>query len=222
MTDNARAKAKRVRCARMLAGLTRKQLYSKYNIHENTVKSWENPPEGKQGLTLKGAQRFTQALKNENVLCSPDWLLTGAGSGPKLSDVKLPLFDESDLPDIELNQNLAILKEMQFFTDINPNSTCVTVTNNFMLPYYHVGDIVGGYKHPSTDADKFINSNCIIETDEHIQYVCRYNRATQENKHQLFYLNSPAMEEDQLLSRPVEIISVAPIVWHRKKEPNIA
>ena len=79
-------KGKRVRSARMLTGLTRKKFEEKYKIHENTLKSWESPKQSQQGLTEKGAKRLIEALKNESINCTVEWLMTGAGHGPKLTN----------------------------------------------------------------------------------------------------------------------------------------
>lgn len=78
-------KGRRVKSARTLAALSRREIEEKYNISIPTLRSWENPPPGSGGLTLRGAKRFTIALRQAGIICDVRWLLHGIGQGPTIS-----------------------------------------------------------------------------------------------------------------------------------------
>jgi len=218
MNANAILKGNRVRSARMLTRLTRKNFQEKYHIHENTLKSWENPTENKNGLTKKGALRFIETLKNENITCTLDWLLYGIGDGPRLTTQPIIENNTIVIPEISINQDEAILKEIQFFLDVNPDSVVALVSDNSMAPFFFVGDHVGGYKRKKEFIKYFVNVNCIVETTEGTQYICRYTTTEKENIYRIFYLNSlNNIDNNKML---VEIDSIAPIVWHRRKDDS--
>lgn len=205
------AKAKRVRSARMLTGLNRKEFEQKHNIHSNTLKSWENPlSDAHGGLTEKGAKRFIEALRKESIICSIEWLLTGKGEGPKL--LQITGNEPLEIPPIAIDQDEAILKETQFFLDINPDAIILLVTDNKMAPSYQVGDYVGGYKRTAEEFDQFINKDCIVEADSDEKYICRYFPSKLRGLYHIIFLNEDSL--DHL----VKIKSIAPIIWYRRKD----
>jgi DNA-binding transcriptional regulator YiaG len=212
------AKGKRVRSARMLAGLNRKEFQVKHHIHVNTLKSWENPLENQKGLTLKGAERLIQALKKEGIICSKEWLISGVGQGPRLISEQPKEFEEISPAPIAISQDEAILKEVQFFLDTNPNSIVTLVTNDLMSPFYKIGDYVGGYKRSEGEIKNFINVNCIIESTTGIKLICRFLPTDKSKLYRIIYLNEPNQDDIITEDRLIYIQNAAPIVWHRRKD----
>ncbi len=199
-------KGKRTRSARMLSGLNRLDFQNKYGIHVNTLKSWENP-KGTKGLTYKGAQRFIAALKQEGILCTDHWLLTGVGAGPRIINSEMSIMHK------EADKQDAILKEVQFFLDVNHNATVTVLTNNFMAPYYRQGDYVGGYKRPTDDLAECVNLDCIVETDLGEILVCRFVPTEHKAKFRIIYIS----ENNVASSVKVAALKyAAPIIWHRR------
>src|SRR5579872_3813028 len=78
------SRGKRLKRLRKMVDLSRHQIEQKYQISENTQRSWE---EGKHtGLTEQGARRILIAMRDEGLRCSIGWLLHGTGSTPQLSE----------------------------------------------------------------------------------------------------------------------------------------
>lgn len=214
--SSALAKGKRVRAVRMLAGLTRKEFHEKHNIHTNTLKSWENPNLNQSGLTKKGAKRFIDSLSNEGILCTVEWLLDGLGSGPKLSSQQINSDLNIGLPEISINQDIAISKEVQFFLDVNANAVAARITDYKMSPIYQPNDFVGGYKRFGENIKNFLNTNCIIETIDGRKIVGRILPVHGEGEfYELLYLNE---ESSGLNKEKIKVTSIAPIVWHRRRD----
>ena len=67
----------RLRRARILAGIsTRREFEEKHQISANTLQGWE---QGKNPLSQKGARRVINALKEEGLICTVEWLINGTG-----------------------------------------------------------------------------------------------------------------------------------------------
>ncbi len=79
--SSPKARGKRLKFVRKLAGLSRKQLEKKYGISANTVQSWEVAKKG--GLTERGAHRILAVIQKEGINCSIEWLLYGTGAPPR-------------------------------------------------------------------------------------------------------------------------------------------
>ena len=220
LSSSSLAKAKRVRSARMLAGLNRHDIQEKYGIHENTLKSWEKPSENSKGLTIKGAQRLIEVLASEGVECSVSWLLTGHGEGPKVNYQNNINFPEIIVPEMELNQDIAILKEVQFFLDINEDAVILLVSDSNMAPLYQLGDYVGGYSRTGHDIRQLVNMDCIIELEEGVKMVARLLPSAEENLYRICQLNTSSASEEYK-NTPYKIKGAAAIAWHRKKDFSI-
>lgn len=215
--SDAYAKAKRVRSARMLAGLKRQDLQERYSIHENTLKLWEKPSPTGKGLTEKGAKRLIDALKAEGIECTVQWLLTGYGEGPRLTENDNIEFGHIEIPLPELNQDLAILKEVQFFQDINKETMVLLITDNNMAPFFQIGDYVGGYKRQGKEIMTLVNLDCIVELKDGTMLVCRISPTKEEG----FYNIAQISVDSSLTNKKISghyINSAALIIWHRKKD----
>ncbi len=217
LIDAPDIRGKRVRSARMLSGLSRKQFHEKYKIHENTLKSWEIPDKDQTGLTEKGAYRFIEALKLEGISCSIDWLLFGKGGGPKLENIHANELILPEFPEISTDQDEAILREVQFFLDTNPNSVAVIISDNSMFPLYEIGDYIGGYKRTGENIIQFSNFNCIIQATDGTSYIGKYFPTEKPDLFRLIQLNCTSISST-IPEKLIEIDFVAPVVWHRKKD----
>ncbi len=124
----------RIRLARNMVGLSRKEVEERFSISANTLQSWESD---KNTLTQKGAKRLNEVFIQLGLLCSEEWFLSGNGQMPMLLKEKLSL-------PIDINEDICILREIEVFRAINPDPIVITISDNVMEPIYEIGDYVGG------------------------------------------------------------------------------
>ncbi|MCE3043983.1 helix-turn-helix domain-containing protein [Legionella sp. 16cNR16C] len=212
-TDDQRLNAgRRIKTARSLAGISRKDLEEKFGISMHTLQSWEL---GRNPLNEKTASKLVEILHNAGVSCSMQWLLNGSGKSPSLlnSDfVPFPALDKDIAP--LLSQESSIQREIEFFKSNNPNAIAVMVSDDTMEPIYSKGDFVGGvqYFNPS-DIEKCIGHDCIIELSEGT-YVRRLMK--RKDGFAITCLN-PQTETEEPVIFTKKILVATPIIWHRWK-----
>ena len=99
---------------KQLLKLTRKAFTEKYDLSEDTLKSWENC---RTRLTEKGLQRCIKIYRHAGVNLSEDWILTGEGLDPNIS-VDLSCYINEPRAVYEssaLSDEMLLLKEIDFF-----------------------------------------------------------------------------------------------------------
>jgi transcriptional regulator with XRE-family HTH domain len=200
----------RIKLARNMLGLTRKDLQERFDISVNTLQSWESD---KNILTDKGARKLNETFIRLGLLCSEDWLLTGRGTVPIL------LQGSSILPN-EMNEDICILREIEAFKAINPNPVVVIIDDNGMGPIYSIGEFVGGNKKTNLQIEELIGENCIIETMQGDTLVRKLLRSSKAQLYNLVCVNIAT--DQQPIIPDIKIRSAAKIVLHRKKEDSIS
>lgn len=220
---------KRLKQARLLAGLSRRALEERFNISANTIQAWEiarNP------LSLKGAVKLASIFKDVGLYCTSDWLLTGEGVSPRLynelstSDASLTAEDIS----FYLAEEEAMGKEISCFQKVNYDAIVVNIIDDAMEPKYSIGDYVGGKRRYKEKIITAIGLDCIIQTVQNDLFLRRLVTATYINTMSDAYaisrnLNSQAtltaINPKTTVSYPVLynqlVLWVAPVIWHRKK-----
>ncbi len=216
---DAQSKALRLKSVRSLSGLTRKQLEKQHGISENTLRMWEQPRSGSNGLTVKGAERMIEALNKTGVLCTIDWLLSGIGQGPMLyqqlhNEIIKPLSEIVNVPEFNYNQEeLAIQQEIQLFEKLYKNSIVIRVADNAMQPFVAYGDYVGGYRKEAVTLDDLVGHLCIIKLKNEM-ILCRKLLKNNE-KFILSSINENANIKNAIEYDP-DIEYAYPISWVRK------
>ncbi len=220
MIDNVKNKdkeiGKRLRLIREHLGLTRQDLQSKYNLSSETLKSWES---GKIGLTAKGLDRCLELYKQEKIVLSKEWVVTGIGLDPRLSAAIANIQLEAKL---QTNNDIAIsdfdlaLKEVTFFRNLSSAAVVMQVSDNDMQPFYSPGDYVGGrYEVGIENWDKFVGKDCIISDTAGYVYIRRL--AKHASGQFVLTLHNPywsGAADPVIIS--VDIEKIAPIIWHRR------
>ena len=196
---------RRIKLARNMLGITRKDLEKRFHISVNTLQAWEAD---KNSLTDKGAKKLNEIFNKLGLLCSEIWLLTGHG--------QIPIFlqDVSELPN-EMNEDICILREIEVFKAINQNSIVVLVNDNGMEPIYSIGDFVGGSKKIEQQIESLIGENCIIETLQGDTFVRKLLRSNNGQLYNLVCINIASNQ--QPIIPDIKVRSAARIVLHRKK-----
>jgi len=209
----------RLKRARIIAGLsTRKDFEKKHNISANTLQGWE---QCKNPLTQKGATRIVNALKKEGLICTVDWLLSGMGLPPRTFEslhagVNELIHENESLSELNMREEEAIYKETQFFKNAHPNSIILTIADNAMEPYFSIGDTVGGVQIPNNGINKYLNSCCIVELENNLILPRVIHVGTQKNTYTISCSNHKTTASPLNLFN-AKIISLAPVVWHRRK-----
>lgn len=210
----------RLRRARILAGIsTRREFEKKYRISANTLQGWE---QGKNPLSKKGAKRIIEALKAEGLLCSMEWLMQGNGVPPRAFEVNNNAITsgtdlESLFNQMNLKEEQAIYQELQTFKEHNPNPIIITISDDAMMPQFHVGDYVGGVRlTQSSDIHAYSEQACIVELADHT-ILARYLHANTESDTYTLSCTNFQSKTAPLNILNTKIISAAPILWHRRK-----
>jgi len=203
----------RVKSVRILSGHTRKSFFEHFGIPIATIRSWEEPPTNRCGITKNGATRMCEAVHRCGLLCSPEWLLYGEGPGPTM--IRLP----QRKPQRELftwNQEESIIKDIKSFKKHNPEAIVATIPDSTMTPFYHLGDYVAGIRRQGKDIKHLVGFNCIVEVNNQT-LVRRMVEVDDDNLCTLSGTNLNA-KVPQLIMSNIKVVSAAQIVWHRTRE----
>lgn len=209
------ARGQRLKTVRMMAGLTRKKFEHLYKISASTVQSWESAKAG--GLTERGAHRIIPILRQQGIFCTADWLLYGVGNPPQPTY----LDNKSTAADAEtltiLPEEKAIVQELLTFRELNPGAMDLIVNDDGMLPYYNEGDYVAGCRRSGGEIARLVNRDCIVETHKHELLLRRLKGGPHPEMFTLICTNPETSLPTPTLYN-VEIISAAPVIWHRRHD----
>jgi HTH-type transcriptional regulator, cell division transcriptional repressor len=214
------ARGKRLKSLRMMAGLSRKALEDKYDVSASTMQSWEDAKAG--GLTEKGSKRAIEVFRQEGIRCTVDWLLFGIGLPPQLSDKlfqqQIQLQEAIDDRTAMVDDRTRIVKELLAFRQHNPDAVEFIVPDDGMMPLYHKGDYVAGKRRYNEAITNVVGMDCIIETKENEVLLRRLKLGAKPGSYTLICLNPDAnVTEFALHDR--EILSAAPVIWLRRRDP---
>jgi hypothetical protein len=214
MMDSREKTAERLKVARSLAGYgNRRDFCSHFDIPYDTLDAWER---GKNPLTLKGAKRVIDILKSVGIYCSVDWLMKGEGLSPRplkeiIPDIEVDLSDSLNL----FEKNITLATEISTFTTLNKDSIITIIRDESMLPFYEKGDYVGGVRLRGDDITNAINKKCIVEfLDERIT-VGQLQKSNNSLSYKVCPLNKSAAKKPKTETSSLEIVSAAPVLWHR-------
>lgn len=218
--SSAIARGKRLKTARLMAGLTRKGLEKKYGISASTIQSWEAAKAG--GLTERGVTRVIPILRQEGVFCNNDWLLYGIGTPPQPTNVHVqqPPSFSSSLIMPELPEHKIIIQELLAFRELNLNVVDFIVFDDGMLPYFNPGDYVGGKRRINDEIAQLIGMDCIIETINNEILLRRLKPGSRSGVYTLICINPDTTVEIPTLYDQ-QLLSAAPVVWHRRRDPQV-
>jgi transcriptional regulator with XRE-family HTH domain len=217
-TNDPRACGKRIKTARLLAGLSRKEIEEKFFISASTLQAWEI---GKNPLNEKNAKKLIDIFKSVALICSSEWLLFGIGTPPQtFSELQQAhkLQDKGEI--ITWDDEISIQKEIVFFSNVNKDVAIVIVTDDGMEPFYSPGDYVGGKKRFSGHINSTIGMNCIVQLKDQSIYIRKINKCQKIGLFNLF-CNNPKTQVPEPVIFGVDLIFAAPIIWHRKNESLI-
>lgn len=199
----AQLKGRRLRMARALSGLSRQDFFVKFSIATSTIDTWES---GRVDLTEKGALRVCRALQQINIYCTPNWLLTGAGSPPKhMNDIEKAMLDDANNTALQISDESAIQREANFFLQLHSDGVTTTIIDDSMAPTFQKGDMLGG-KIRTTQS--LVGKIGIFKLSENITVV-GYLKSSGTGTYNISFNKAQGLIN-------VKIINAAEIAWHRK------
>lgn len=204
--------AKRLKSARLLTGLSRKQFEKITHISANTLRAWEtaiNP------LTTKTALKLIRAFEKCGIFCTADWLLDGDGQSPYL--MASGKENISHLVNDRIDDEVSIQREILTFKTCSNNAIVIIITDDKMEPLFSVGDYVGGKDFmEKISFDYLIGENCIIEAEDNNYFVRRMLPTKKKGLYNLIGTNFNS--KDQNFVMPFfKIKRAAKVIWHRRK-----
>ncbi|MBX9804157.1 MAG: S24 family peptidase [Alphaproteobacteria bacterium] len=206
----------RFRLARELSPLSRKAFCTKYGLNWYTVQSWELRRNFSRGVNLT---KFCQALAEEGIVCTEDWLIEGIGPTPYLESSReaatyVPPITSRQLkkqsPDL---LKTLIQEEIALFCDhsqqIGRKGVAIQITDEAMAPDYEVGEFIGALNIPLDQIHLFHQVICLVEASPN-HFLVR--RLLKEGEAYILL----ATNKDYPLIRLEEIASLSEVVWRRR------
>lgn len=215
------ARGKRVESLRRMTRASRRVFAEKYGIPKTSIQNWEDAIGN--GLTEKGARRLVTALKPAGIICTFEWLLYGVGQSPQISE-KLFLDDISQLTDssaYSLKDNAdetdKISQELLLFHQHYPRvGIDYVVMDDGMEPRFIKGEHVAGCKHFGKAIAETVGLDCIVQTAAGDLLLRNIRKIDKNGRCTLACVNPNTTIEKPILYE-VELLSVAPIIWARRK-----
>lgn len=87
-----------------------------------------------------------------------------------------------------------------------------------MLPHYHIGDYVAGTKRFGTKIASLVSWNCIVQISNGEILMRNLQAGPRPNSFNLISTNFQTKIKNAIIY-DVELVAVAPILWHRRQEP---
>ncbi len=211
----AQLKGRRLRMVRALTGFSRQEIYGRIGIATSTIDTWES---GRVELTNKSADRVCEAFRKVGVYCSPDWLLTGTGSPPRMmDDVEKSIFSEEKsekTPQNEIKRaegnkfpafiDESIRRELSFFLSLHKNAIFHFMEEDFMNARFRKGDCVAGIVEKLSELEGKI---IIAVLEDGKTLPCRLVKNMDDASAVSFGVHKP--------TKNIHIKMAAEIVWHR-------
>lgn len=152
-------RGRRLKTARNLVNLTRKDIELHYNINPNTLQAWE---EGKNCLPDNKAEIFVDLFTKEGLKVSVDWLLHGSASGIMEATTSKTESTQRFQEILSISGDLKFYEEINYFCYHNPNSVSLMISDYSLSPVFNTGDYVGGINVLEKDLASLIGEFCII------------------------------------------------------------
>lgn len=193
----------RLKSARMQLNLSRKEFANRCGFAAATLQAWED---GRYLIPLKSLLRYVHTLAECGLITTTSWFMNADGLPPR------PAMSATNGLTVGSD---AILKEINFFENEHTNPIIITVKEDAMLPFFEIGDYVGGTLIAGCDADKYIGTLCIIILVSGETLIRKLRPGTVAGCFNLVSTNIDTECSNAFLCN-CEIHELAEIVWHRK------
>lgn len=208
-------RGKRLKLLRSMTGLSKKEFCKKYKISSTSLHYWENA--ASNGISKKGALKVVKNLHMDGVHCTIAWLSHGLGIHPQFIDVRYAenITVSDDQEALNISDIKIIHYEIERFRQLNSGAIAFAIVDDGMDPFYRINDYVGG-KRQLTNFNRFIDQDCIIETEDKQLFCRRFAAGNLAGFYNLYCVNPKTSVYPPILYN-VKIISVVPItrLWRR-------
>lgn len=184
----------RLRFIRSMSGLTRDEMAEKYAIPEITLRRWET---GSVPLSKKGLQRCLNAYKQEGIIATETWLMSGQGGKP---------FLEVDCG-VHQDQGPAL----EYFQKALNNCVVFKINDNSMMPKYSMNEIVVADVFIG-DLAKLHNSDCIIMLEDETIFLRKLIYSDENN---ISFICTNPLGTNKAALHNVKVKYIAPVIWHQ-------
>lgn len=203
----------RLKAVRKALRFSRPALQRKYGIKPSTLKNWEDGRFG--GLRESSAWQMIEVFTAEGLECAIEWLLLGMGT-PPLPD----LFPEETPTKAE--EIRFIQEELRIFRKNHPDTVDIIVGDNTMQPAFSLGDHVAGIRYYEKDFARVVSGKlprwaCIVQTSSGDSLIRLVEKGSREGYYRVHTFTAPPEETP----REIELFSIAPILWTRRKNPLV-
>lgn len=205
-----KARGDRVRYLReTLLRLNRKKFCLRHSIiSDGTLLNWEYARYG--GLSMKGAYALQEIFKKEGILnCTIEWLLHGIGETPTL----IHNFNPQEFSNEVFTEEDKINKEINLFYIHHPNAIHTIIEDDLMQPYFKLGDYVAGIRCDLNNLENALHQPCIFQTLNGTFLVRKLYFLDKKGQ---FILKTYKQNKTEDLNS-AKILTVAPIIWFRRK-----
>jgi len=186
-------------------GLTRLSFEEQHGIKKTTIEKWEM---GTSTISPRKLDELVSAARKHNVVCQRDWILFGRGEPPEVvSGRERNLSEEANI-----NYTVRLANDFIHFNKTYPNGDTLLITDNSMLEKFSPGDYVFGVKIDISDAPKYVGKPAIVETEDGKK---RLRNLGYTDGDYFLYSNNMKNTQSQIIEKGIDILSIAPIIWHR-------
>ena len=206
-------RARRLHILREMTGLSRDKFQQRYGIARGTLQNWESARFG--GLTVKGAKTILIALQAEGIQADLQWLLHGIGPAPCITQAS-GITQTDHLIDMPEEFVKKIAEELITFRQHHSEEVIeYVVPDNSMEPLFGASNYVAGVRRYRDQIEQVVGLNCIVQTREHGTLLRHVKQGEEINCYHLYCLNIHGQAVRPCLYN-VQLISAAPVIWHRR------
>lgn len=219
------SRANRLKIIRKMTGLSQRAFAERYGFPFTNFQNWEGPRYG--GLTENAAQMVIEGCHTEGIEVSIEWLMFGIEPGPEVTEkaylkdsnfivTKLSAWDQSAGYNSEIS---LIAKELLLFKQHYQEQVLeMMVNDDGMDPCYQLGDYVAGKSFEGEDIQSFLGTDCVIKLFGGDLRLRSLRAGSNDNLFNLVCTN-PQTKVPKPVIYDVEVVSVAPVMWVRRKLP---
>ncbi|MBY0462279.1 MAG: helix-turn-helix domain-containing protein [Alphaproteobacteria bacterium] len=161
----------RIKALRSWMKLSRREFSKKYNIHEQTLVSWELH---NKSLTSSSIEKLLPIFAQEGLPVTKEWLLDGKGLSPFLAGTEI----------VENEKSTGIFN----FLRENIHSVVIAINDSAMNPFFEKGNFVGGIKI-NLEEDYIFGSPYIVTLIDDVQTVRILYKGKEKNLYTLGCFN---------------------------------
>jgi transcriptional regulator with XRE-family HTH domain len=210
----AQDRAERLKTARSMTGLSRREIEARFGINEDTLSGWERAIHG--GLSAKGAGKIIEMLKACGIACSVEWLMFGIGLGPQLIE---HMHSDKILIPTPAQEHHHIIEELNLFKKHYQSVFSFIINDDGLSPFYVPGDYVAGI--PLSTHYKELNEKiCIVQLNDG-QILARRLTIGPENQTIILSCINPQTKVKTPIIYNAQLILAAPISWIRKPHSSM-